>query len=150
MGGHASPRLVSLVLLGLVLATGFLMGMAWDGTGIPQVAEQPAVPPDEAEPERRTRLVDQLGLAETQRVEVERIIEHYRVQMKALDEEFQEVYRPRRSELIRVTRDSIKAVLNPNQVMLYDSLLEARYGPPRSEVRPSDERGDASDSDSGA
>ena len=148
MGANPSPRLVSLALLGLVLVTGFLMGMAWDGPGEPAAA-QSAVEPDEAQSERRGRVIDQVGLADPQRAEVDRIIEHYRVQMKDLDEEFREAYRPRRGELIRATRDSIKAVLDTNQRMLYDSLLEARYGAPESEDRPAGRDG-SSDGDAGA
>lgn len=148
MKGSASPRLVSLALLGLVLVTGFLMGMAWGGPDDAPEREA-VVQPDEAEPERRGRVIDQVGLAEPQRAEVDRIIEHYRVQMKALDEEFRAAYRPRRGELIRATRDSIKSILDPSQRMLYDSLIEARYGSPGSDDRPSG-RGGGSDGDAGA
>jgi hypothetical protein len=148
MAGRPSPRLVSLALLGLVLVTGFLMGMAWQNSDGVQAAEAPTETAEPA-PERPSRVIDQVGLAEQQRADVDRIIEHYRVEMKALDEEFREAYRPRRGELIRATRDSIKAVLDPNQRMLYDSLLEARYGSGRSGGDTSQGEG-ASDGDTGA
>ena len=55
--------------------------------------------------------------------------------MRALDEEFRaayepirEAYEPRRRELFRATRDSIKAVLLPEERALYDSLLVVRFG----------------------
>ena len=143
MARGASARLVSLGLLGLVLGTGFLMGIAWDRGEASAASPTPAESED-GQPERRTRVIDQVGLADDQRADVDRIIEHYRVQMKALDAEFREAYRPRRGAVVRAARDSIRALLSPSQVMVYDSLLEARYGSRRNE---SDARRDSTAAD---
>lgn len=124
IGTSTSARLLSTALLILVLGVGFLMGMAWNGSE----ASAGVVEADSTsrEPERRTRMIDQVGLDPQQQQEVDRIVEHYRVRMRALDREFQEAYRPRRGEIVRQTRDSLKTVLTPDQVLRYDSLLEAR------------------------
>lgn len=143
----ASARLVSLGLLGLVLGTGFLMGVAWDRDDAPEGSPPPAEA-DDGQAERSPRVIDQVGLAEGQRADVDRIIEHYRVQMKALDAEFRTAYRPRRGDLVRAARDSIRAILSPSQTMVYDSLLEARYGSDRNESAPSQDS--AATGDTGA
>ena len=126
IGSSTSARFLSVALLTLVLAAGFLMGMAWDGgDAAARVVEEDPRP---EEPERRSRVIDQVGLEPGQQEQVDRIVEHYRARMKDLDQEFREAYRPRQREVVRQTRDSIKAILRPEQAMLYDSLIEARYG----------------------
>ncbi len=144
MARGASARLVSLGLLGLVLGTGFLMGIAWD-RGDAAEASPPPAEAEEGQTERREMVIDHVGLADGQRADVDRIIEHYRVQMKALDAEFRETYRPRRGAVVRAARDSIRAILSPSQVMLYDSLLEARYGSDRNQSAPNQDSAAAGD-----
>lgn len=124
IGKSTSARLLSVVLLSLVLGAGFLMGLAWNGSEAAAGVVEPQA--DSPEPERRGRMIDQVGLDALQREEVDRIVEQMRVRMRELDREFQEAHRPRRGEIIQQTRDSLKAVLAPDQVILYDSLLDAR------------------------
>lgn len=124
IGKSNSARMLSVVLLTLVLGAGFLMGLAWGGSEAAAGVVEPVAPAPE--PERRGRMIDQVGLDAEQRIEVDRIVEHYRVRMRELEKEFQDAYRPRRGEIIQQTRDSLKTMLSPDQVILYDSLLEAR------------------------
>lgn len=87
-------------------------------------------------------VIDELGLQPDKRTEVEEIIQHFMVRMRALygeyepmrvrvrelNDEYEQAYRPKQRELFRLTRDSIKSILAPEQRVLYDSLLAVRYG----------------------
>ena len=126
MASSTSTRVLAVVLLFAVMGAGFMMGMAWgDGQAM---ASQVAEGEEPEGRERRSLVIDEVGLEPAQREEVDRIVEHYRIQMRALNEEFRDVYRPRRGALMRGTRDSIKSILSAEQVRVYDSLLDARYG----------------------
>lgn len=123
MTRNGRTRAASVGLLLLVLVAGFSIGMAWD-----QNVHAAAVVGSAAEDEEKERdyVIDKVGLNEEQRDDVERIIEHYHAQLKALNDEFQERYEPRRKAVGQEARDSIFKVLDPQQSVQYDSLLEAR------------------------
>lgn len=141
------PRLVSAVLLLLTLAAGFAGGLAWrSGDADPAPAE--ANRSRDGGRERRSLVIHEIGLDPATRAKVDDIIDHFGAQMRALDREFEEQYRPRQRALIAQARDSIRSVLTPAQVVAYDSLLSARYDgrgrdrgrPPRGSGRSHDDR----------
>ena len=150
MALQARARIVALVLLGLTLTMGFMVGRAWDVVGSPEgdavamspetspqgeAADQSEDEPDAAEDRQpgneggRGPVIYQVGLHDAQRADVDEIIAHFRASMRALDEQARRDYDEKQSALLIATRDSIKAVLNPDQIARYDSLLAARYGP---------------------
>ena len=142
MAGLRKASVLSIALLVVTLAAGFFGGVAW------QRSQPVFVQADEGEGEpRRDRserrmVIDEVGLEPGKRTEVEEIIQHFMVQMRALhgefepmrvrvrelNDEYEQTYRPRQRELFRQTRDSIKSILAPEQRVLYDSLLAVRYG----------------------
>ena len=143
-------RLISVLLLGLTLAVGFMFGLAWDARqpvdAIPvdETVESAVEPDPEAEePAEETNAsrgrgpaIYEVGLEPEQRADVDEIIGHFRNRWVAI-EEAREEYDQRQRALFVETQDSIKAILNPQQIAVYDSLLAVRY--PRNR----DGRGDA-------
>lgn len=138
------PRVASVFLLLTTAAAGFWAGVAWQGRRAPQSADADAVagaPPSrgpearaadrdeeaEGDRERRRLVIDEIGLPPETRAQAGEIIRHFRSRMRTLDQEFQEAYRPRHAEIVRRTRDSIRSILAPEQVLAYDSLLTVRY-----------------------
>ena len=80
------------------------------------------------EPSGRGRLiVEQVGLTEAQKAQVDSIVAHYRREMRNLQEELQTelqaAYTTRSRGLIEETRVEIKSLLTPQQRTMYDSLL---------------------------
>ncbi|MGI9627188.1 MAG: hypothetical protein ACR2QM_10165 [Longimicrobiales bacterium] len=121
-----SARAISVGLLFAVLAAGFFMGAAWDSeSASATTVELPAETPRDG---GRALVIDQVGLEDDQRAQVDEIVEYFQAEMRELNHEFRQAYRPRERKLLDQTRDSIKSVLSPQQVITYDSLLEARYG----------------------
>lgn len=137
IAGGKYPKLVSVALLLLTLAVGFLGGLAWgngspkDGSGEQAESrrgnEGSSSRGGRAGDGRRSAVIDRVEMDEETRSQVNALIEHYRTEMRALDEEFQETYRPRQRTLVREAREAIMAVLSPEQQAVYDSLLTARY-----------------------
>lgn len=135
------PRLASILLLATTAAAGFLAGVAWQGgrtpapkAAAPAKAEGVGGAETEGESrggpgdrERRGFVIDEIGLAPETRARADGIIRHYRTEMRTLDQEFQEAYRPRHAEIVRRARDSVRSMLTPEQVRTYDSLLAVRY-----------------------
>ena len=128
-------RVVSGALLVLVAAAGFLGGLAWQASRTDSAPSEARESRDDRGREDRRLVIDQVGLAPAKRAEVEEIIQHFTVRMRALDEEFRaayqplrEAYEPQRRNLFRDTRDSIRAILLPEERALYDSLLAIRFG----------------------
>ncbi|MDE2805489.1 MAG: hypothetical protein OXN18_10135 [Gemmatimonadota bacterium] len=128
-------RVVSGTLLVVVAAAGFLGGLAWQAGRTDSGPSEQRESRDDRGREERRLVIDEVGLTPAKRAEVEEIIQHFTVRMRALDEEFRaayqpirEAYEPRRRDLFRATRDSIKAILLPEERALYDSLLVIRFG----------------------
>lgn len=136
---HNRARIISVLLLGLTLAVGFMFGLAWDAH-----QADPVVPiietveglaePDEEEMDseadtapNRGPVIYELGLEPEQHAGVDEIIGHFRSNMRTLNEEAREEYNRKQMSLVMRTQDSIKAILNPQQIAQYDSLLVVRY-----------------------
>ena len=141
-------RLTTVLILFLVLVTGSVLGIAvdrwlgpgtaareaeWRGEGDTRAREDRAGAERQgSEPSRRGRLiVEQVGLSEDQKTQVDSIVTHYRREMRTLQEELQTelqtelqaAYMPRYRGLLDVTRAEIKGILTPEQRIVYDSLL---------------------------
>lgn len=165
MAPFKQARLMSVVLLFLTLAAGVLIGMAWseragEGDSVPMEvlspADQTGDPEEPADadagddpesrddtrgerPEgerRRGPVIYELDLEPDQRTTVDGLIQHFRIGLEELDDEMTAEMWRRRGALASALRDSIKAVLRPEQAALYDSLLTVRYS------RSGDDRGD--------
>jgi Spy/CpxP family protein refolding chaperone len=137
-------RLTTVVILFLVLATGSVLGIAVDrrldargavadarrrglsgrGAGVDRAGAE-----EESEGTRRQRrlLVEQVGLTDVQKEQVDSIVAHYRGERDSLqarlEADLREAYMPRLRELLEETREEIKSVLTPDQRTAYDSLL---------------------------
>jgi hypothetical protein len=146
-------RLISVVLLFLTLAAGFMLGMAWDSRrsapagDVEEVVVSPTPETGETEEEegaerQRGPVIYEIGMEPEQRAAVDEIIVHFRSSMNSLRGDAERDYDRKRRGLILAIQDSIKAVLNPDQVAEYDSLLAVRYSPNRGSRRDSadDER----------
>lgn len=113
------PKIITAVILTVLFGSGFVMGVAWDG---PLNANPPS---SEGGGERanegrqRGLIVEGVGLTVEQKESVDAVVNDYRQEMKALQEEF----RPRYGSIIAATRDGIKELLSEEQVAEYDSLL---------------------------
>lgn len=160
MAPFKQARVASVLLLILTLAAGVLIGMAWSersegalddpveivdrpgDAARPDMAEEP---PDEDERERRPPTIYELDLDPAQRGHVDEIIQHFQQGLEDLDTEMERELWRRRGRLASAVRDSIKSVLRPEQVMVYDSLLAERYGSGRRSR--DDDRGNGRDRD---
>ena len=147
-------RLISVVLLFVTLAAGFMLGMAWDArrpaqTGaVEEVVELPAPEEDESAGEgdtgrQRGPVIYEVVMQPEQRAAVDEIIVHFSSSMDALRETARRDYNRERTDLLMATRDSIRAVLNPDQIAEYDSLLAVTYSPDRG--RDGSRRNDSDD-----
>jgi hypothetical protein len=67
-------------------------------------------------------LVDQVGLTEEQKEQVDSIVRYFRGRMQELHEEFDEAYMTRFRELNQIARAEIRAILTEEQRMTYDSV----------------------------
>ena len=164
MAQDKRARLISVLLLVLTLVVGFMFGLAWssrqptDAFPVEETAETGAEPEAEETIEQadtarnRGPVIYEVQMDPNQRAGVDEIIRHLRSNMRALNDEAQEDYQRydrSRTMLLAATQDSIKAILNPDQIAEYDSLLEARYprnrdgrGDPRRERRRDDRQED--------
>ncbi len=115
-------------LLLLVFAAGAAAGVAADRLDLlPDTARAEEATTDSDEDEGRERrettierFADELGLTGEQRARIEEILEDFRGGVKSLRAEFH----PRWHALIDTTRTRIEAVLTPEQVSQYRTLLE--------------------------
>ena len=143
MQGRSRTRLASFGILLVVLAAGFLMGLAWErqsGDGSTGVEEASA--PDSTRGRRSGRggtrgrlIIYQVEMTPEQKTRVDSIVEHYRTAAEALQEEYrahsEELQRGARREmydqyreLVSETTESIKEQLTLEQVAVYDSLRD--------------------------
>lgn len=136
-------RFISVVLLFVTLAAGFMLGMAWDARRLAQsgaVEEVVEIPVEEADESaeqdterQRGPVIYEVVMQPEQRAAVDEIIVHFRSSMDALRETARRDYDRDRMDLLMATQDSIKAVLNADQIAEYDSLLAVRYPPNRGD-----------------
>lgn len=139
-------RLISVVLLFVTLAAGFMLGMAWDSRrsspdGAPEEVVEIATPepeepeePEEEDTERqRGPVIYEVGMEPDQRAAVDEIIGHFRSSLDVLRDDAERDYNRNRRDIVMATQDAIKAVLNSDQIAEYDSLLAVRYAPNRGD-----------------
>ncbi len=142
MAPFRQARLISVVLLFATLAAGFLIGVAWSERGSDAPAEpMQAVEPDEqareaentddpgrdSERERRRPVIFELNLDSAQRARLETQRAYFSEAFDGLNEEMRREEGRRRGQLRGAAWDSIRAVLRPDQLATYDSLLTARF-----------------------
>lgn len=142
MAGMRKASVLSIALLVVTLAAGFFGGVAWQRGQVAAVQTEDGNDDQRRDRGDRRMVIDEVGLEAGKRAEVDQIIQHFLVQMRALytefedyrdrmqalSDEYEQAYRPKQRELFRQTRDSIKSILAPDQRALYDSLLAVRYG----------------------
>ncbi len=113
------PKLITAMILTVLFGSGFVMGIAWDG----RLDASPASSEDRSasreEGRKRGLIVEGVGLTVEQKESVDAVVNEYRQEMKALEEEF----RPRYRSIITETRDGIKELLSTEQVTEYEALL---------------------------
>jgi Spy/CpxP family protein refolding chaperone len=68
-------------------------------------------------------IVEQVGLSEIQKVQVDSIVGYYSTQMTELHEEFNGAYNPRYREIMVKSREDMLSILTAEQRVVYDSLL---------------------------
>lgn len=162
MKKSTQARLTTAVILLMVLGSGVVLGVALDrqleGRGFnredaggiearPERDERrrgydprsrdPARGMPEARDSTRRRpsmLVDQVGLTEEQKEQVDSIVGYFRDRMQELHEEFGEAYMTRFRELNQMARAEIRGILTDEQRTIYDS-LQADWNRRRQERR---------------
>lgn len=143
--GSQRARLVTGAILGLVLAAGFLLGMAWDRRLATSPAVEAATDPAQAGTEDRRRrrrglfhrvepALDADQLAEAEAITAlrreaarslfsEPLIDSLYNAMKAAEDDFEEMYDPPFRALIDSSRAAIRQLMTPEQATNYDSVL---------------------------
>ncbi len=142
-------RITTALVLFLVLAAGIVLGVALDRrletkdvlrrpSGRPDVegrsrgfdprsrdSSQSHTPfqPGDSSQRRRSLIVEQVGLSEAQKEQVDSIVGFYRARMRTLHDEFDEAYMTRFREITQTTRKEIEAILTVEQQVAYDSLV---------------------------
>jgi len=138
----ARTRLTTALVLLLVLGAGGVLGAALDRQLVAKGATGVEFrhPDLEADADRRGRepgdrsrgegmerrgplLVEQVGLSELQKTQVDSVVTYYRRQMRTLHDEFNEDYMARSRELVQNTRNDLRSLLTSEQRAAYDSLL---------------------------
>lgn len=110
------------IVLGLTFAAGLAGGVALDR----RVLDRPQASGRRSDRYRGPvieRFASELGLTQDQRTRIETILDHYRTHMKAI---WQDVH-PRYSAIVDSAKTEIEAVLTPDQVEQYRSLLHQEY-----------------------
>ncbi|MFC1791681.1 hypothetical protein ACFL0I_04355 [Gemmatimonadota bacterium] len=152
----AKTRLTTALVLLLVLGTGGVLGAALDRQLVERSKAGEEVRRDspEAGAERRGResgdrsrgegverrgtlLVEQVGLSELQKTQVDSVVAFYRREMRTLHEESNRDYMNRSRDLVENTRNDLRSLLTSEQQAMYDSLLA------ESDARWSQRRGDS-------
>jgi hypothetical protein len=161
IGEGTRTRFATVLILLLVLLTGSIIGIALDrrlgagaligaeetseGRGSAGEGEDSGSDADSTR-NRRSLIVEQVGLSDEQQVEIDSIVREYRSRVRELhdeiEEEIQAAYQPRYGVLLEEVRGEIKDVLTPSQRVAYDSLL-AEYDRRREERRRADSLSDS-------
>lgn len=91
----------------------------------PRFGDSPRNRPPGGDSARRRppMIVDQVGLSERQKEQVDSIVDHFGREMRALHREFDTVYSARYREITETTRSEIRGILTEGQRFVYDSLL---------------------------
>lgn len=159
MNSIQRARLVSVVVLAVVFASGIVVGFAWDRrldaaeaaaelerrTERADSARSRAGQGDRAdggEERRRQYMWERVEPTEAQRVELDSIMQVYREASRDFHRESRRAYDEGMRALVLQTREAIKSVLDPAQAARYDSLAAARDDRNR---RDDDDDGDGRD-----
>jgi len=162
-------RMTTALVLFLVLASGVVLGVALDrrleargviGEEVRRAEGRPGMdgrargfdprsgdssrdPSQARDPSQRrpSLIVEQVGLSEAQKEQVDSIVAYSRAQMRDLHDEFDEAYMDRYRELSRKTREDVMAILTVEQRTAYDS-LRAEWESRRQERRQDSISGD--------
>jgi len=132
-------RVVTLLVLLLVLSAGFVMGVAMDRQVLASrlterdlrgsegrvqgVRGERAGEPRDSLNRRRPLLVEQVGLSEVQKAQVDSILAFWQREMRSLQRQTNEAYEEGSREILARTRNSWREVLTDEQKTAYDSLL---------------------------
>lgn len=135
-------RLLSIVVLAVVFASGIVVGFAWDrrldAAEAAAEGERIAAATDSTDAqagdrggdeggERRSRYMwERVDPTDAQRVLIDSIVQAYRADSRAFHRESREAYDEGMRALVLQTREAIKSVLDPDQAARYDSLATAR------------------------
>ncbi|MDP2479784.1 MAG: hypothetical protein Q8W51_08035 [Candidatus Palauibacterales bacterium] len=129
----AGSRLRVGLVLGVTFAAGLAGGVALDrrvlaAPGIHAVGRRGERADSAVRGERgHTPVIEQfateLKLTDQQRSEIETILDHYRMQVRSMWQDF----RPRYGAMMDSARTRIEGVLTPDQVQQYRALLRQRY-----------------------
>ncbi len=133
MSEVSRTRLVSLVLLIVVFASGAVVGAAYksilgaeEPSGeVVSAGDSDSTSDEASEPRRRTSLWERVGPSDEQRTAIDSVISHHRTSMKSLQGEFRSAYNPRYWAIVDSTRASIRSMLDSVQVHQYDSLTSS-------------------------
>ena len=129
MTGGARAKLLSLLVLGVVFASGLVVGVAWDrsrddtSTSESRRDDRRGNEGDGERRERRPAMYERVGLNPDQKALVDTIVAGSRERMRSLQQEFQDEYNPRYWSVIEETRAAIRGVMDADQAIKYDSLL---------------------------
>jgi Spy/CpxP family protein refolding chaperone len=141
MERSARTRIFTAAVLAVVFGAGTLLGVALSrslGANPPDPVATAAA--DSSARPRRMPMYMKVDPTEEQRVKMDSIVKQSHEAMRALTKEFHQQYDPRYEALITQTRAAIRAVLTPEQVVKYDSLVvesDRRHAEQRSNERGS-------------
>ncbi len=136
MSSAFRARAAAVGILVVIFGAGVLVGIAGDRllgsdtvelqAGVPERPEpRPDAPavrdaPDARSVEGRSNwLIHRVDLSEVQRVQVDSVLEYYRARIRELTDTYNETY----WGTVQSTRDELRAILDEEQRIFYDSLL---------------------------
>ncbi|MDT8340892.1 MAG: hypothetical protein RQ751_05200 [Longimicrobiales bacterium] len=127
MRTHARAAATSAAVLAAVFLAGALVGRATvggaDGRGDGEARTEAAEGREDRGERRRTPMYEQVGLTETQLVEVDSMVVHYRTRVRKLQHDSRQAYEAQYALLVDSLREGIKGVMSEAQRAQYDSLL---------------------------
>ena len=94
MAGVRKASVLSVALLVVTVAAGFLGGVAWQKGQVASGQAEDADDDQRRDRSERRMVIDEVGLEPGKRAEVEEIIRHFMIQMRSLHEEFEPVRAP--------------------------------------------------------
>lgn len=139
VSGSGRARLLGIALLVATFLAGGISGAAVSRrTGAlpqsaavsPEVQGKAAEPMGDQQRERRSRLIDQIGLTSDQRAAIDSILHEGREKIDAYWKETEPGYRA----LVDSTRAMVRAVMTPEQLAEYDRLRAERRARVKSEA----------------
>jgi Spy/CpxP family protein refolding chaperone len=121
----SGTRFATVAILGTVFVSGGLLGAALDRQLRPAADASTETSADSTEERSRRKLiVEEVGLSAEQKAQVDSIVALGRANIRALRQQYEDEYNPLYRRAVQETREAIKGVLTPEQVLEYDRLLE--------------------------